>query len=41
VYGRHSYDQEKRSALDLLGKALGSDSREQRDANVHTFEARR
>lgn len=41
VYDRHSYDQEKRSALDLWGRRWEAILANKRDAKVLTFEARR
>jgi hypothetical protein len=41
VYDRHSYDQEKRSALDFWGRRLEAILANKRDAKVLTFEARR
>jgi hypothetical protein len=41
VYDRHSYDQEKRSALDFWGRRLEAIIANKRGAKVLTFEARR
>jgi integrase len=41
VYDRHSYDQEKRSALDFWGRRWEAILANKRDAKVLTFEARR
>lgn len=41
IYDRHSYDPEKRSALDFWGRRLEAMLANKRDAKVLTFEARR
>lgn len=41
VYDRHSYDLEKRSALDFWGRRLEAVIANKRGAKVLTFEARR
>ena len=40
VYDRHSYDQEKRAALDSWGKRVEAVIANRRDAKVLTFRAR-
>jgi integrase len=40
VYDRHSYDQEKRAALDFWGQRVEANNANKRDAKVLTFRPR-